>query len=177
MAVTHELITSTVLGGSASSVTISGIPSTFRDLLICASLRYSQSSNSYPIAIAFNGDNGPALYSRRSLQGWGSSGTNAAQQSGDVEINIGEVNAAISAANTFTSVEIYIPDYALSSHKPIRIDDVQEDNAGGAFMTYSAGCYRNSTPISSIKFQVPSAYGTLTLVAGSSFYVYGIKNS
>lgn len=177
MAATYQLITSAVLGSSAGSVTLSGIPNTFTDLVVRASIRYTQSSNSYPIAIAFNGDTSPSLYSRRSLQGWGGSGTNAAQSNNEVETNIGEVNAAISTASTFTSVEIHIPNYTSTSNKQLKIEDVQEDNVSGAYMTFSSSLYRNSMAISSIKFQVPSAYGALTMVAGSSFYLYGLKNS
>jgi hypothetical protein len=94
-------------------------------------------------------------------------------------IFIGTLNAANSLADTFTSAEIYIPSYTASQSKPLSSFSVYENNTAPPATTNEidavAHLYRSNTAISSIT--MTSSVGTFNFASGSSFYLYGIKNS
>jgi hypothetical protein len=64
---------------------------------------------------------------------------------------------------------------ALPIYKPIGIISNEEDNATEAYIAATAGLYRNTSAITSIS--IDSVTTSINLVSGSSFYLYGIKNS
>ena len=79
-----------------------------------------------------------------------------------------------STASTFSNSEFYIPNYLSTNPKPSYIFSVTETSAERVDgMAVNAGLYRGTSAISSISI---SALGT-GFVSGSSFYLYGIKNS
>jgi hypothetical protein len=79
------------------------------------------------------------------------------------------------SANTFGSAEIYIPSYTASQNKPLSTFGVVENNSaagGDTEIDAWANLYRDTAAISSIAINARA-----TFAAGSSFYLYGIKNS
>jgi hypothetical protein len=77
--------------------------------------------------------------------------------------------------STFNSSEIYIPSYTASQNKPINQFTAIENNnvtAGESEIDAWAHLYRDTAAISSF---IITAY--VTFAIGSSFYLYGIKNS
>jgi hypothetical protein len=78
-------------------------------------------------------------------------------------------------ANTFSNGELYIPNYTSSTNKPSSMFNVNENNASVAALSplIAAGLFSNTSTISTILFKQLSG----NLAAGSSFYLYGVKNA
>ena len=173
MATTYTLISSNVLTSSAASVTFSSIPATYTDLVVRASVRtdFSSAYNNYRLRL--NADTS-SLYSYTRIVGVDTLAVSS-RGSANTSILNGAANSDASTANTFTSLEIYIPNYLSTSNKPISIISNEEDNATEAYIAATAGLYRNTSAITSIS--IDSVTTSINLVSGSSFYLYGIKNS
>ena len=166
MANTYTLIDKTTLGSSAASVTFSSIPSTYTDLL----LKISSKSN----LILANGGaaielklNGTAFSSAKRLE---SNGSTASSN------NFEYINGQPSnfTADTFGNTEIYIPNYLSTNNKSVSADSVGENNATLTANSLNALLYTVTVAITSVSLNTISGYN---FVSGSSFYLYGIKNS
>lgn len=83
------------------------------------------------------------------------------------------ISSSSDTANTFGSSEIYIPSYAVSQNKPLSGFSVRESNAAAPWIAVVADLWRNTATVSSILL---TSRGT-SFATGSSFYLYGIKNS
>ena len=169
MANTFELISSVTVGsGGASSIDFTSIPSTYTDLCLKISAR-SNDALYREIWLTINGStaNGTA----KALSGNGSSPNtyNASRVEG-----IGYTNTSTSTANTFTSVDFYIPNYGSSAFKSFSADGVSENNATTAYAELTASLWSQTAAITSL---------SAVLAAGASFvqystaYLYGISKS
>lgn len=161
-----KLIQTTVLSTSAASVTISNIPQQFKTLKLLCSIRTSGSEstgNAYA-SISFNGSS--ANFTRRSFYG---NGTNATVGSGTGTTSIATADSSANAANTFSNVEVIIPNYSGSTNKAFIDNGVNEENATNASQIFAANLWSNTAAITSITLT-----GVSNLAAGSTFYLYGI---
>ena len=166
------LISSQTLGSAAASVTFSAIPSTYTDLVVKASLRTDQSNPTASFYIRFNGSSA-TNYSRTSLYTTNASTAGSFRESNVNGMEYGVSNADTATSNTFANFEMYIPNYAGSTNKPSYAFGVAENNATSPiFIQVSAGLRSVTDAITSIGL-VPSG----NWLSGSSFYLYGIKNS
>jgi len=175
MANTYTLIESQVLGSSAASVTFSAIPATYTDLVLRYSARHNNAFSISQVLITFNGDTA-ANYSETVVYG-NSVSAASGSQSGMSAIDFNYVDADSATANTFSSNELYIPNYTVSANKPMSWAGVTENNAttsNSAMIVANASLWRNNATISSITLTAAASRNFLT---GSSFYLYGIKNS
>lgn len=172
MPVTYNLISSNVLSSSAASVTFSAIPSTYTDLIVRMTTRSDRALVTDNYLIELNGS-ATAVYSRTSLlnNGGTAQSSNATAQAFWVALY---TDAATATSNTFGSAELYIPNYAGSNNKVASSFNVQEDNNTTAYLSANAHLWGNTAAITQIKIS-PSA--SQNWVSGSSFYLYGIKNS
>jgi hypothetical protein len=168
---TFELISSNTLSTTAASVTFSSIPGTYTDLVVIASVRNDNAATSGGFILRLNNDSS-SLYANTVIRGDGSTLQSFAQTG--TSSFIGTINASTSTSNTFSVVEIYIPSYTVAQDKPFTSAWAQEDNATSAFLGAAADLYRSNTAISQINC---ISSGTALWIAGSSFYLYGIKNS
>ena len=161
------LISSQTLGSSAASVTFSSIPATYTDLVLRASVRNTSATTITRIRL-----NGATTgYSGRSITGDGA--TASSQTQSIAYFYAGEQNTSSTTANTFTSLEFYLPNYTLTNQKPASITSASEDNATTAYIVGYAGLSNITSAITSIQvFVAPNAFDV-----GSSFYLYGLKNS
>jgi hypothetical protein len=167
---TYTLISSNVLSSAAASVTFSAIPSTYTDLHIRWSARCSSEQNL--IRLTFNGSGGTA-YSDTGLNGDGSAGSYTQNSNSAYNrLNFSMVTSGYSA-NTFSNAELYIPSYTVSQNKPSSSFQVTETNDTRALLQTNANLWRDTSIISSITFTTNAG----NFVSGSSFYLYGIKNS
>ena len=167
---TYTLISSNVLLSSAASVTFSAIPSTYTDLVIRASARNTSSTGFSALQVRLSGDTA-GNYSNTSIvntNGTPSSTVNSAQTA----FFPGFVNNSGTTANTFNSSEVYIPNYAGSTVKPISGFTVAEDNSTSTNQRAVASLWNNTSAVTSITILT-----ALSFEVGSSFYLYGIKNS
>jgi hypothetical protein len=160
--------TVTVGSGGAASITFDSIPDTYTDLVILCSLRTTATGN--PSAeIFFNGVT--TNRSERSLEGTGS-GTNSFSTSQGF---FGVINPNNATANTFSSHEIYIPNYAASAAKSYSVDSVSENNATAAYQYTVAGLWNSTAAINEITIRRHP--GTHDLMEHSTATLYGIKST
>jgi hypothetical protein len=177
VAATYVLISSQVLGTSAASVTFSSIPQTYTDLVLRSSARSNYVSSSSDIAkININSDTTIGNYSATYVQGnytTSSSGRNGGGIGYDSTMLI---EGGSNTANTFSSTEWYIPNYTLTGVKQSVDFDVVESAGPGIYTNFiklNAHYYLGTSAITAITL----TGGSGTLSTGSSFYLYGIKNS
>jgi hypothetical protein len=166
----RELISSSVLTGSAASVTFSSIPGTYKDLCLRVSTR-ADAGTADDIQITFNSTN--SSYSRTNLKKNGSTITSQRGSSQSYFYMDWSGNGDAMTANSFGSAELYIPNYAGSTNKVMSNFGTTENNSTSQYMAIDAGLWSNTAAITSIN--VLSGLGNF--VAGSSFYLYGIKSS
>ena len=167
MATTFEaLATVTVGSGGAASIDFSSIPASYTDLLLVLSGRGTVSATYSQISLKLN--NSTSSFTNRELYADGSSvgsytGTNG----------LGYMDGANATANTFSNMQIYIPNYAGSTNKSYSVDNVYENNATFAEMGLYAGLWSNTAAINQVTVYTITGnfaqYSTATL--------YGIKNS
>jgi hypothetical protein len=161
----------TVGAAGASSVTFSGIPQTgYTDLVVKFSGR-SARGGAYEdsLKIQFNGDTA-SNYSSRILQQYNNSASSAAETSVGYATIYSALDGAIATANTFSSGEIYIPNYTSSNAKSFSIDAVSETNGTQGSDDMSANRWTGTAAISSITL---FPYFS-TFVQYSTFYLYGV---
>jgi hypothetical protein len=174
MANTYTLIEAQTLASSAASVTFSAIPATYTDLVLRMSIRDTDTGATIgSTTTTFNNDT-TTLYSVTNLFGNGTTATST-RQSGVASwsSNYNASNASVTVS-TFSSLEIYIPNYTSTTSKTFSESQAVENNAAstGTQIGARARLYRNTSAISSIEI---AAY--VNFQTASSFYLYGIKNS
>ena len=175
MPVTYNLIASNTLSSSAASVTFSAIPSTYTDLVLKFSARASGSGSLAGLAIKFNGST-TNIYSNTNLFAYSSSGTSDRTSNASNIPQMDNITDGGGTANTFSSNELYIPNYTAAINKPTSLSSVVEKNTSSNFewLVYTgAGLYRDTTAISSIALTTNAG----SFVSGSTFWLYGLKNS
>ena len=173
MATTYTLIASNTLSSSAASVTFSAIPNTFTDLVLKLSTRTDVAGQAIKsITMTFNSIGGTA-YSSTRLQGDGNSvASGRVSNAANAVIHFAS-EGATATSNTFSNNEIYIPNYSGSTNKAISSISAQEDNITNAYLVAHAILLSDTSAINSITLSVASD----NFVSGSSFFLYGIKNS
>lgn len=173
MATTYTLISSQVLGSSATSVTFSSIPSTYTDLMVLVSARNSRAQAPDNLSWTYNGVTS-AVYSDNWMTGNGTGAGAGSNTNNNYNYAPNVIDANTATSNTFGSVEIYIGNYLSSLYKAVSSTGAQENNQTQAYMAATAHLWGTFNSINSLTFSSPSG---ASLVSGSSFYLYGIKNS
>jgi hypothetical protein len=171
MANTYTLISSNVLTSTEASVTFSSIPATYTDLVLRLAARSNTNSVDDLFYIRLNGVT-TSLYSFTNISGDGSSASSSSGSGSPLAFNY-LLNGATSTANTFTNFELYIPSYTVSQSKPIGSFGARENNTSSALLLATASLFRSNSAIS----EITAFPGFGSFVSGSSFYLYGIKNS
>jgi hypothetical protein len=168
---TYTLIKSETLGSSAASYTFSAIPNTFTDLVVRVVAQSAGSGYDFDnITMTFNGT-GTTNQGTIRLTGNGStSGANVGTNQGIILVNV--MPKTIVTGSPWSNVEVYIPSYGVSQSKPLSTFGVSVAKQTTAWISTSAGLFADNTVISSIVLT-----GSADFVSGSSFYLYGIKNS
>jgi len=176
---TYTLIKGETLASSAASYTFTAIPSTFTDLCLKYSVRSSSAgTHQQEMFISLNGATSGTTTSQTDL--YASSSTIASSRfdtsyPGFKWINIYEPgNSATS--DTFNNAEVYFADYAGSNQKVASSFYVSENNTSTDLRSWIG--------VNALKSTTTTAITSITLgnqagnfVSGSSFYLYGIKNS
>jgi hypothetical protein len=148
---TYRPLANVTLGSSASSVTFSNIPATYRDLILVSSFNLTAGGNP---TISFNGDTG-ANYSRVYMLGTGSSAISGADTSRQF---------AQATSGLITSNITQIMDYsATDKHKTFLVRD---NNTTDGTIAY-AFRWANTAAITSINISA-------SLAAGVTISLYGV---
>lgn len=173
MPVTYNLIASNILSSSAASVTFSSIPSTYTDLVVKLSVRNTTTGNTVSdFFFNVNGSSG-TIYSRTRLQGNGATVVSDRTTSNALNVAENLLTGGSATASTFSNVDIYFPNYKVSQNKPHSVFGTMETNATTAYIVAQANLISDTSAISSITF----TSGSGNFASGSSFFLYGIKNS
>jgi hypothetical protein len=167
MANTYTLIASSTVGsGGTATIDFTSIPATYTDLLLKISSRGDRTSATFDgIYVKFNtSSTATTIY----FEGNGASAS--AGPSGNFA---GIASATTATSNTFSNVEMYIPNYTVSQNKSYNSDSAHETNATTAYIDLIAGLWASTAVINQI---------TLNLNAGnfvqySTAYLYGISNA
>jgi hypothetical protein len=172
---TYTAISKNVLTSNQSSITLSGIPSTYTDILILISARSTSTSATYDgLLVQINSLTSGNSYTE--IFGYTTGVLSARGQFGSTKNFVGWFSTANTTSNTFGSSETYIPNYAGSTNKVISSTTVSENNATTSEAAYTAavaGLLSNTAAIDSLTFNFSGG----SIVSGSRFDLYGIKNS
>jgi len=159
----QPIYTQTVGAGGAATVTFNSIPQTFTDLKVVASMRDTGAGPH--IVLAFNGSG--ANFSNTLLLG---DGTSTYSQRRTDAIFTFTNNGSGTTANTFASLDMYLPNYTSANFKSFTLESVVENNASGAYLSLYAGLRSNTAAVTSISFTA----GTTAFAQYSTFTLYGI---
>jgi hypothetical protein len=183
MAGNHVLLETIELTQSAASVTFDNIPQTgYTDLKIVASGRSGASANNNgyydPLLYRFNGST--SSYSSREVYSYlngAISDTNTTATSSGAggtwgRLTGGGVQNSLSTANSFTSVEFYVPNYTTSNYKSISSEWAEELNQTNTTMGLVAALWSDTSAITSVSFALADG----SFVAGSTFSLYGVAD-
>ena len=173
---TYTLIQSQTLASSAASVTFSSIPATYTDLVLRISARGDNSGIiSDPFQINFNTTGGTTdSYTRLRGSGSAASSSRISNGTGFYPFSYGGDGSG-ATASTFSSLEIYIPNYANTTYaKPMSAFTATENNATAADIAAYAMLLNATGAINSVTIY---EQGSASFVSGSSFYLYGISSS
>jgi hypothetical protein len=169
---TMTLIASSTVGaGGAGSIDFTSIPQTYTDLLVKVSGRDGRASVGGFLYVKFN--NSSTGYANSIwLRGLGNSVNSDLDYAG-TRINLNFVNTGTSAtASTFGNVEIYVPNYALTTaNKLVSVDGVTENNATSAFDIITATGWNNTSAITQLTLYPTDA---TNFAQYSSASLYGI---
>lgn len=161
MPANYVLLERIELNASAASVVFDNIPQTgYTDLkIVCSTRNSAAGQDGGAIRITFNSS--ATNYSGRWLRGSGSSVVSSTSSSTHIDVSM---NTALpssgNTANTFSNVEVYIPNYTSSSYKSVSADAVGENNTTAAYLGLTAGLWSDTAAITKI-----------TLVGNSDNYV------
>lgn len=166
-AAAYELISTTVLGSTATSVTFSGLGTSaanYKHLQV----RGAVFTSSW-IDIRFNGDTG-SNYSYHELRGNGSSVSSSANAGGQTFM----LTALGQSASGVTAFVTDVLDHA-STSKNKTIRTLGGTTAGGNVVGLTSGVWLNTAALTSLTVE---AFGlTTSFAAGSRFSLYGIRGS
>jgi hypothetical protein len=168
---TFTLIASSTVGsGGAASIDFTSIPSTYTDLCVKLSGRANNGTDAFIQAeLRFNSDSS-TIYSNKRLRGNGSAAAST-QGSSNNSIPLVLLPASAATSNTFSNVEIYVPNYAGSANKSLSCDSVSENNATESYQYLVAGLWASTAAITSISLIAAN------FVQYSTAYLYGVSNA
>jgi hypothetical protein len=168
----YVLLETIELTQSAASVTFDNIPQTgYTDLVLKMSSRQNLAQIYGVINIQFNGTGGTA-YSYKVLQGSGSAASSTGLTSTHAIYGVYSDAGANATANTFSNIEMYIPNYTSSNYKSVSLDQVSENNATAANAILNAGLWSNTSAINSITLS--NGGSGASFVQYATFSLYGV---
>jgi hypothetical protein len=166
---TMQLIETKTVGTAVASVAFTSIPQDGTDLMVLCSTRVSGS----PVSQLNTQFNSSAVteYSDRELSadslGSALSINRSSQQVIRITVNIG----TSFTANTFSSAQIYIPNYTASAAKSVSLDGSTEQNNTTSYNSIVAGLWNNTAAITSVTFTDQQGGN---FAVGSMFSLYKI---
>jgi hypothetical protein len=165
-----EPIATQLLGTTASSVTFSNIPNTYKHLQIRCILRESLGTTIGGMYIQVNGDTG-SNYAWHRVWGDGASASAGASSSTTAQLS-GIIATTSGTASVFSSAIIDILDYAnTNKYKTIRSLTGLDYNGSG-YVGLHSGLWMNTAAVTSITINPDSSQNWQQY---SRFSLYGIK--
>lgn len=166
---TMTLVETITVSTPMTSISFAAIPQTGKDLYIVFSGRQGTSSDG--LFMRFNNVS-TGIYSYRHLRGSGST-VSSITGSAQTWIYIGATGESTQTANTFSSVAITVPNYAVVQAKSASSESVNENNATAADARIVAGESTATTAITSLQLLTSGD----TFVAGTTASLYTISTT
>lgn len=157
------LVTNT-LTATAASVSFSGIPSTYRDLILVANI--ASTTDYVNVRFQFNADTG-ANYSNIWMYGTGSSAVSSSNATSGIQVAYDMVRTT---ANPRNNVILNIMDYRLTNKHKVAL--MRQDGPADATVEV-AGRWASTAAITSIVAVLNSG----SFAIGSTFTLYGIAGA
>lgn len=174
MAATFKQIATTLVGsGGSATITFSGIPQTYNDLVLLFSGRttYNTDTNDQ-IRIYFN--NNTSNYSHKILTGTGTGTDGDGTQTTAPGINAQTETGAMTA-NTFSNDYIYIPNYTSATRNKSVLHDHTTENAFSlSYYGLGSTTWINTSAVTSISIQT---FRGTNWVENTRATLFGINNS
>ena len=150
----------------AASINFTNIPQTgYTDLKLVASMRGDQALVANAALISLNGLT--TSFTNKLIEG---NGASVASYSNSPGRFLGNYTGSTATVNTFSNVEVYIPNYTSSNYKSFSTDGVTENNATTSYADLNASLWSNTAAITSITVTPTSG----SFVANSTFSLYGL---
>ena len=158
--VAERFIARTTLSAATSTVTFTGIPGSYTDLVLITNVGHASSDAT---VYQFNGDTG-SNYSRTYLSSFSTTG-NSGRNTAETWINLQNQDVPTTSVSQVQVANIM--NYSNSTtYKTV----IGRSNVGSAGVTATVGLWRNTAAITSITIRTAS----VNFVAGSTFTLYGI---
>lgn len=173
MANTFVLIGSSTLPSNAAEVVFTPIPATFTDLVL-----YMSSRNASPVEewlqVGFNNNN--TSYS--DILMWNDAGTFRGASTYDQPPFAGSLAQSASTANTWSLNTVYICNYQLANIGKSYVGLSYQCNTLGSnsYWGFHGNKWANTSPITTVNIKTRQAPSS-AILAGSTFYLYGVKNT
>jgi hypothetical protein len=154
-----KIASATVGSGGATSFDFTSIPQGYTDLMIKVSVRGATTGTNDGFMIRFNNDT-TTSYSSKYLATDAvnpQSGSNAYSSTGYTYVT--SITTGNYTANSFSNVDVCIPNYTNSNYKSFSADGVSEKNASDNWMSLVSGLYPITTAISRITLLTTSGSG------------------
>jgi len=155
------------LTSTQSSISFNSIPQDFTDLIVKFGARTNAADVIDTCLVDFNGIS--TGFTNRSL--YGDPGGASSAQFNEAR-RAGHATGATQTANTFSTVELYIPNYAGSTNKSVSVESASEGTSSYFEIMIGATQWSNTAPINSITIR---PFGSTSFVSGSSFSLYGVR--
>ena len=173
-----KLISSYTVPSNTTSYTFSSLE-TYDDLFIVISARGygAAGTDRDAIALRFNSDTTATYKYIRGFQ-IGSSSRGSDADTGD-RLLLGYIpGRAAGPSDVFSATTVYIPQYRSTADvKTLVCDSTSENSTSGSNgLSFTTGTWDNTAAISSITFGIWDGFGSYSIVAGSTFSIYGISN-
>jgi hypothetical protein len=166
-----DALASATLSASASSLSIVGIPTTYRHLQVRIVARATDAATANYLFMRVNNDTTSSNYARHILIGDGAS-ANSYSSTGSTITNLGEIPAANATAGIFGSFVLDILDYKDTvKFKTIRSIGGDDRNGNGEVELNSI-LYMSTNAITSLQF---TTYTAASLAQYTQVAVYGVK--
>ena len=167
MTIAMQPIYTQTASGSSNAINFNNIPQTFTDLKLVISARINTASVSAALGFTFNNVFSGGLYSNTQAFGTGSAALS--NRLSNQNFLATDVTGTTATASTFSSNELYLPNYTSSNFKSFTIDAVGENNATSGIQVVFAGLFQSTSAITSIQIG-----GGNTILQYSTFTLYGI---
>jgi hypothetical protein len=166
-----QLISTTLISSTTSSVTFSAIPATFKHLQIRVVGRYTSVATLSNLTLRFNGDTG-ANYGYQSMRGQSTTISSAAPGAYQTYLLTGDMPASQASSSGFGTSFIDVIDYANTS----KITTTKTFGGNGATQDVFAfnGTWNSTAIVSSIL--VNDANTSASFAAGTRISLYGRGN-
>jgi hypothetical protein len=162
---TYTPIASVTLSDTASQVVFSGLPQTFRDLIVVASA--SGTVNDQGMRLRFNGDSG-SNYSTVAMGGW--SNTAFSFQTTTTHALFYSIQIGVNTNGIHTPVIGQIMDYSATDKHKTLLTRANGQNNSTTETTALATRWANTSAINSMSFTLSSG----SFASGSTFTVFGV---